>query len=81
MTRAPGNPFLIQDIPGVTPQIGRLAAMMNHARLTTLDAVQGLTPGQLDHQHDARRNSIGALLGHIATVETPSRWTVAPRRS
>lgn len=69
MARAPGNPFLIQDIPGFTPQIGRLVVMMNYARLTTLEAVQGLTPGQLDHQHDARSNTIGALLGHIAAVE------------
>ncbi len=61
--------FLITDVPGLTPQIGRLVSMMNYARWTTLQTVEGLTLTQLDYLHDERSNSIGALLRHIAAVE------------
>ena len=63
------NSCLIQDIPGFTPQIGRLVVMMNYARQTTLEAVAGLTVSQLDHFQDPDSNSIGALLAHIAAVD------------
>ena len=63
------NPYLIQDLPGFSPQIARLVAMMNYARTTTLHAVRGLTQSQLDHLQDTESNSIGALLAHIASVE------------
>jgi uncharacterized damage-inducible protein DinB len=59
----------ILPLPGYTPTIGRLVAMLTYARDTTLAAVNGLTLGQLDHLHDARSNTIGALLAHIAAVE------------
>ena len=59
----------ILPLPGYTPTIGRLVAMLSYARKTTLAAVDGLTREQLDHLHDARSNSIGALLAHIAAVE------------
>ena len=61
--------FLIGDIPGFTPQIGRLVSMMNYARYTTLSAVAGLGVDELDYLHDPRSNSIGALLSHIAASE------------
>jgi uncharacterized damage-inducible protein DinB len=60
---------LILPLPGYTPTIGRLVAMITYARDTTLRAVEGLTRDQLDHLHDQRSNSIGALLAHIAAVE------------
>ncbi|MFQ5801616.1 MAG: DinB family protein [Candidatus Methylomirabilales bacterium] len=69
MNNGPVSPFLIQELPGFTPQISRLVVMMNYARITTLVAVQDLTTSQLDYLHDARSNTIGALLGHIASVE------------
>jgi len=59
----------ILPLPGYTPTIGRLVAMLDYARETTLAAVNGLTRAQLDHLHDARSNTIGALLAHIAAVE------------
>ena len=59
----------ILPVPGYTPTVGRLVAMLCYARDTTLKAVQGLTREQLDHLHDERSNSIGALLGHVAAVE------------
>jgi uncharacterized damage-inducible protein DinB len=59
----------ILPLSGFTPTIGRLVAMLTYARQTTLAAVNGLAREQLDHLHDARSNSIGALLAHVATVE------------
>src|SRR5215831_2082066 len=61
--------FLIGDIPGFTPQIGRLVSMMNYARHTTLSAVAGLGVDELDYLPDPQSNSIGALLLHIAAAE------------
>jgi uncharacterized damage-inducible protein DinB len=61
--------YLIGDIPGFTPQIGRLVSMMNYTRSTTLKAVEGLGVDQLDYLHDRDSNSIGALLMHIASAE------------
>jgi uncharacterized damage-inducible protein DinB len=59
----------ILPLPGYTPTIGRLVAMLTYARNTTLAAANALTREQLDHAHDARSNTIGALLAHIAAVE------------
>jgi uncharacterized damage-inducible protein DinB len=63
--------YQILPLPGYTPTIGRLVAMLTYARQTTLKAVEGLTCEQLDHLHDEHSNSIGALLAHIAAAE---RW-------
>jgi len=65
----PERSYRILPLPGYTPAVGRLVGMLAYARQTTLDAVQGLTREQLDHVHDERSNSIGALLAHIAAVE------------
>ena len=62
-------PFLIAEVPGFTPQIGRLVSMMNYVRSTTLSAVAGLGVNELDYLHDSQSNSIGALLSHIAAAE------------
>lgn len=43
--------------------------MLQYARATTVAAVNGLTLGELDHLHDEKSNSIGALLAHVAAVE------------
>ena len=64
------NLFLIGDVPSFTAQIGRLVCMMNYTRYTTLSEVEGLNIEQLDYLHDPQSNSIGALLFHIAAVET-----------
>lgn len=61
--------FLITDVPGYSPQIGRLVSMMNYARWTTLNEVRNLRTEHLDYLHDTASNSIGALLLHIAAVE------------
>jgi uncharacterized damage-inducible protein DinB len=61
--------FLIGDIPGFAPQIGRLVSMMNYVRSTTIKAVTGLGVDELDYLHDPQSNSIGALLLHVAAAE------------
>jgi len=61
--------YLIGNIPGFTPQIGRLVSMMNYARYTTLSAVADVRVDELDYLHDPQSNSIGALLSHIAAAE------------
>ena len=61
--------YLISDVDGYTPHIGRLVSMLNYVRHTTLEAVTGLETGQLDYMPDAQSNSIGALLSHIAAAE------------
>ncbi|WP_188456314.1 DinB family protein [Virgibacillus oceani] len=42
----------------------------DYARSTTLDAVKGLNMEQLDYVVNEKSNSIGALLLHMAAVET-----------
>jgi uncharacterized damage-inducible protein DinB len=59
----------IEPLPGYTPAIGRLVAMLAYVRQTTISAVSGLSPSDLDHLHDSRSNSIGALLAHGIAVE------------
>lgn len=61
--------YVIGDVAGFTPAIGRLVSMLHYVRHTTLAAVAGLQPEQLDYLHDAQSNSIGALLAHIAATE------------
>ena len=63
------NIFLVGDVPGFTPQIGRLVSMMNYVRHTTLSAVAGLGVVDLDYLYSSQSNSIGALLAHIAAAE------------
>jgi uncharacterized damage-inducible protein DinB len=61
--------FLIGELPGFTPHVGRLVSMMNYVRSTTIAAVTGLGVDELDYLHDSQSNSIGALLLHIAAAE------------
>jgi uncharacterized damage-inducible protein DinB len=75
------SPFVVAPQPGFTPEIGRLVVMLTYARRTTLMAVKGLGVFELDHLHDAESNSIGALLAHIAAIETAyQRSTFEQRR-
>ena len=43
--------------------------MMNYARHTTLESVDGLSTEDLDYLQDKNSNSIGALLLHMAAIE------------
>lgn len=62
--------YRIVQVAGYAPRVGELVCMMDRVRVRTLEAVTGLTTAQLDHLHDASSNSIGALLAHMAAVET-----------
>src|SRR5262245_1313352 len=64
------EPYKITTPTGYAPEVGRLVSAMDRARARTLDAAAGLSMAQLDHLQDAQSNSIGALLMHIAAVET-----------
>ncbi|MDQ2665719.1 MAG: DinB family protein [Gemmatimonadota bacterium] len=61
--------YRIEPVRGYTPTIGRLVGMLAYARKTTMAAVEGLSVEDLDHLHDDKSNSIGALLAHMAVVE------------
>ena len=54
---------------GYSPHIGTLVSMLNWMRGVILQPVQGLTVAQLDYLHDAKANTIGALLLHLAAIE------------
>lgn len=63
------EPLRIEPLPGCTPAIGRLIGILTYVRSTTIAAVEGMTLPELDHLHDDRSNSIGALLAHVVAVE------------
>lgn len=54
---------------GYSPQIGTLVSMMNWMRTTVLYSVKGLKQQELDYLHDAKSNTIGAMLLHLAATE------------
>lgn len=67
---APDNrPNVFGPRDGYSPQIGTLVSMLNWMRGSILAPLRGLTVKQLDHLHDAKANSIGALLLHLAAIE------------
>jgi hypothetical protein len=54
---------------GFTPQVGTLVSMMDWMRYVILLPVKNMTVEQLDYLHDAKSNSIGAMLLHLAATE------------
>ena len=61
--------FVIDKIDGLQLEFSKLVSMMNYARYTTLQAVEGLTIENLDYLYDEEANSIGMLLYHMAAIE------------
>jgi hypothetical protein len=61
--------YVVGTRDGFSVQIGTLVSMMNYTRSVVLQSVRGLTARQLDHLHDPRANSVGALLLHLAATE------------
>jgi len=55
---------------GYSPQIGTLVSMLTWMQRAIAPPVQGLTQSQLDQLFDAKANTIGALLLHLAATET-----------
>ncbi|SHG67523.1 Protein of unknown function [Chryseolinea serpens] len=60
---------IIGPMAGYAPQVGTLVSMMTWMRNVILFPVAGLTVEQLDYVHDAKANSIGAMLLHLAATE------------
>lgn len=66
---AQNGPNVIGPRQGYSPQIGTLVSMLEWMRRAVLEPVQGLTIADLDYLHDAKANTIGALLLHLAATE------------
>ena len=67
--------YTIGALPGYTNAIGHLVSMLTYVRDTTIAAVNGLSAADLDYVLDDDANSIGALLMHIAGVESAYQVT------
>lgn len=63
------GPNIIGPREPFSPHIGTLVSMLNWMRGAILEPVRGLSVAQLDYLHDAKANTIGALLLHLAAVE------------
>jgi uncharacterized damage-inducible protein DinB len=63
------GPNILGPREGFSPNVGTLVSMLNWMRNKILQPVKGLTVAQLDYLHDAKANSIGALLLHLAAIE------------
>jgi uncharacterized damage-inducible protein DinB len=61
--------FVIGPMEGYSPQVGTLVSMLNYNRHTIIRMVQSMTMEQLDHLHDEKSNTIGALVLHLGATE------------
>ncbi|MCA1054454.1 DinB family protein [Rossellomorea aquimaris] len=61
--------FLIKEKNGLKKDFSLLVSMMDYARHTTLQEVQGLSVEELDYRIHDEANSIGMLLAHFDAVE------------
>jgi hypothetical protein len=62
--------WMIGPQKGFTPEIGTLVSMMAFTRMQVLHNVKGMSQQDLDFLFDAKANTIGALLLHLAATET-----------
>jgi len=65
-----GESWLIGPQKGYTTEIGTLVSMLAFTRMQVLQNVKGLSQQDLDFLLDAKANTIGALLMHLAATET-----------
>lgn len=66
---APDDLYRIGPRAGYAPAVGVLAAMLTNARHTLRKAVRDLPPAALHAAPAGARNSIGAILAHLAAAE------------
>lgn len=64
------NAWIIGPQPGFTPEIGTLTSMLAFTRDQVVHNVKGMSQQDLDFLLDAKANTIGALLLHLAATET-----------
>jgi len=62
--------WIIGPKPGFAPEIGTLTSMMAFTRMQVLHSVKGISQSDLDFLLDAKANTIGALLLHLAATDT-----------
>ncbi|HEY0702114.1 MAG TPA: DinB family protein [Candidatus Acidoferrales bacterium] len=62
--------WVVGPRPGFTPEVGTLTSMLAFTRDQVVHNVQGLSMADLDWLLDAKANTIGALLLHLAATET-----------
>jgi hypothetical protein len=62
--------WIVGPQPGYTPEVGTLVSMMAFTREQVVANVKGLSQVDLDFLLDAKANTIGALLLHLAATET-----------
>jgi hypothetical protein len=61
--------WIVGPKPGFSPEIGTLVSMLAFTRMQVLHNVQGMSVADLDFLLDAKANTIGALLNHLAATE------------
>lgn len=62
--------WIVGPKPGFTPEIGTLTSMLAFTRMQVMANVKGMSQQDLDFLLDAKANTIGALLLHLAATET-----------
>ena len=63
------NINIIGPKKGFSPHIGTLVSMMTWMRTTIVEPLKDMTVSQLDYLYDAKANTIGSLLLHLAALE------------
>jgi hypothetical protein len=61
--------WIIGPKPGFTPEIGTLVSMLAFTRMQVLHNTKGMSQQDLDFLIDAKANTIGALLLHLAATD------------
>jgi hypothetical protein len=61
--------YVIGPMEGYSPQVGTIVSMLNYNRQTIIDAIKSMSMADLDYLHDAKANTIGALVMHLGATE------------
>lgn len=61
--------YVIGPMEGYSPHIGVLVSMLNYNRNTIIQLTKSLSVAELDYLHDAKSNTIGAMIMHLGAVE------------
>jgi uncharacterized damage-inducible protein DinB len=61
--------WIVGPQPGYSPNVGTLASMLAFTRKQVLQSVKGMSVADLDWLIDAKANTIGALLNHLAATD------------
>ena len=70
LSPAQDGAWVVGPQAGYSPEIGTLVSMLHFTRMQVEHNVKGLSTADLDFLLDAKANTIGALLLHLAATET-----------